>query len=199
MKLLYYHLLLNNLSLFFFRCSDPLYLLEFYAARVALHNKDLAQFGGIDKDFWIRTEDLLMRSKRGYQLSDFARIAWLYSETKMGTNIFWQELEEQILTKASQFKKLDDNGNTLSKVIHSFAKIDRNSDLFWNLMTQTVTQVQELNQVSFKNELSILSSIINISESFTKQIFTSFKNKYLTNNQFTIETLDDAINLMQVL
>ena len=62
-KIIYFHVMLENLSLFFFKCVDPIFVLEFYAQKVASGSKEISQFGGMDRDFWIRTEDLLMRSK----------------------------------------------------------------------------------------------------------------------------------------
>jgi hypothetical protein len=67
MKQIYY-IMLENLSLFFYKCEDPVYLLE--------KCKIFAQ----EKDFWIRVEDLLMRSKSTFTVLDLARITKVYSE-----------------------------------------------------------------------------------------------------------------------
>ena len=69
MKTIYF-IMLENLSLFFYRCLDPIYVLE--------------RFKGLssERDFWIKVEDLLMRAKGDYSIEQLSRITKLYSEIK---------------------------------------------------------------------------------------------------------------------
>ena len=41
MKTIYYSVMLNNLSLFFYKCVDPIYVLEFYAYKVSKEQKEI--------------------------------------------------------------------------------------------------------------------------------------------------------------
>jgi hypothetical protein len=91
MKVVYYHFMLPNLSLFFYKSSDSVYLLEFFSHKISKGDKEFTSL--TDKDFWVRTEDLLMRVKQKYNVQDMARIAHVFSKINMGTNLFWQEIE----------------------------------------------------------------------------------------------------------
>ena len=51
-----YFMMLENLSLFFYKCEDPIYVLE-KCAHLSKEN-----------DFWISVEDLLMRSKNDFSI-----------------------------------------------------------------------------------------------------------------------------------
>ena len=42
MKIIYFNVMLPHLSLFFYKCIDPIHVLEFYTAK----NKEINEFGG---------------------------------------------------------------------------------------------------------------------------------------------------------
>lgn len=78
---------------------------------------------------------MLMRSKSQYTLTDLCRISQIFSSTQMGTNVFWQELEEQMLIKASGFKTNQDKGQQLTQMIVNFAAQQRTSNMFFSIIT----------------------------------------------------------------
>ena len=69
LKILYFHVMLDHQSLFFYKCKDTMYILEFFAmkAQASESKQNFVEFG-MNKDFWIRNEDLLMRSKDNFSI-----------------------------------------------------------------------------------------------------------------------------------
>jgi hypothetical protein len=102
-----YFMMLENLSLFFYKCEDPIYILEKCA--------HLSQ----ENDFWISVEDLLMRSKKDYSIEQLSRICLMYAKISQGSNVFWQEIEDLLMVKSASFK--NDSSNALVNVITSFS------------------------------------------------------------------------------
>jgi len=65
-------------------------------------------------------EDLLMRNKKSYSLYESATICKIYGDINMGTNLFWQEIEELMIVQSAKFKELNDlkvGGNSADALI----------------------------------------------------------------------------------
>ena len=122
MRMIYFHVMLENLSMFFYKSDDSIYMLE---ALLSQLNQASSQLQAIDKDFWIRSEDLLMRQKKDFDIGQLSRIAKVYSSISQGSNVFWQELEKQLLIKSSNFKNQDPNGKHLVNVVEAFCRANR--------------------------------------------------------------------------
>ena len=82
MRMIYFSVMLENLSIFYYKCIDPFYILESY---ISSHDTNQP----IDKDFWIKSEDLLMRQKSNFTISQLSRLAIIYSGINQGSNVFW--------------------------------------------------------------------------------------------------------------
>ena len=80
------------MSLFFFRSR---HLFKVLSA--------LADFRPGERDFWIKTEDYVLRVKTQYSIEDVCQLIKIYSKLNP-SHLFWQEIEQILLAKSSDFR-----------------------------------------------------------------------------------------------
>lgn len=85
--------MLKSMSLFFFKCRHLLLVL-----------KSLTEVRPNERDFWLRTEDYILRVKNQYSVSEISQIVSIYSKVKP-SQLFWIEVEQILLSKSSEFRK----------------------------------------------------------------------------------------------
>ena len=67
-----------------------------------------------------------MRQKDKFSSGQLSRLAIMYSRINQGSNVFWQELEKQLLIKSSHFKiEGEEVDEYLINVIESFCRGNR--------------------------------------------------------------------------
>jgi hypothetical protein len=57
----------------------------------------------LERDFWLKTEDYILRSKNYNTAQEIGAIVKLYSKVNP-SQLFWQEIEQLIASKSSDFR-----------------------------------------------------------------------------------------------
>lgn len=80
---LYFTCLVRHTSLFFFKSKHLHTVLHRLATSTGFVN---------ERDFWLKTEDYVLRVKNQYTVNDIATIIQIYSKVNP-SQLFWQEIE----------------------------------------------------------------------------------------------------------
>ena len=92
-------------------------------------------------EFWYKIEDLLLRMKKDFKVTQVVEIAELYSQMGRGSQIFWGEIEDFLLINSSEFKHLKDH-LLIYRVILAFHKVGRTNETFWKILSQLYEEFQ---------------------------------------------------------
>ena len=111
MNALYYGQMLPHTSLFFFRCSQ----LERVLDAMARHPKY-----GKERDFWIKSEDMIIRQRDQFDVNKLCRIAHIYSKVNP-SQLFWVEIESILLSKSTEFAQTKESATSLYLISNALA------------------------------------------------------------------------------
>lgn len=129
-------------SLFFFRSRHLFKTLEL------LVNDDRYRK---EKNFWQKSEDLILRVKGQYSLEEIAQVCKIFCHVPV-SQIFWAEMEKLVLSLSAGFKGRRD---LLIPVVRAFR--NRNSEIFWKVFSGHIKGIKdELNFEDFVLVLDVL-------------------------------------------
>jgi hypothetical protein len=81
----------------------------------------IAEIKQSDRDFWLRSEDFVLRMKNQLTLSDICELLeHVYSKVN-ASHLFWMELETLVLARSSDFRK-EQNTRFLLPIVRLFSK-----------------------------------------------------------------------------
>ena len=117
---IYFTCLLKNTSLYFFRSRHLFRVLE-----------SLADLRPGERDFWIKSEDYVLRVKTQYSIEDICRIIKIYSKVNP-SHLFWMEIEQLLLAKSSDFRS-GANSTFLIELCQTMRQ--RQNETFWRVFS----------------------------------------------------------------
>ena len=118
---IYFTCLLKNTSLFFFRSRHLLRVLTC-----------LTELRPGERDFWIKTEDYVLRVKTQYSIEEICQIIKIYSRVNP-SHLFWMEIEQLLLAKSSDFR----SGSKAPLLIELCQNMQqRHNETFWRVFSR---------------------------------------------------------------
>lgn len=85
--------MLQHTSLFFFRSQHLEKVLDTFSRHPKFQR---------ERDFWLKSEDMILRQREQYDSHKLCRLASIYSRVNP-SQLFWVEIEQVLLSKASDF------------------------------------------------------------------------------------------------
>ena len=176
---LYFTVLLHFPSLFFFRSRHLFETLHFMA-----HDEIYLK----EKNFWQKSEDLILRTKGQLSTQQLAQVVDIYSGVPV-SQVFWNEMEKVILSNSADFRG---HKTMILQVVSAFA--NRSKETFWKVFSVQIIAVSD--QLTFDEFIQVLD-VLDYSNGET--LFDTFVKKFFIDEQFRFrDDLDQVLALARI-
>ena len=163
---LFVNVIKEQCSLYFYKCTDILHV---------MHLLSKVRFIRQQAEFWYKIEDLLLRMKRDFKVTQIVQIVELYSQMERGSQLFWGELEDYLMINSSEFRLLDKK--FIQRVIIAFNKVGRTNETFWKVFSQLYEEQQ--NAYSFEDRIALMNVFADHASFMTMHLYKQFESAYL--------------------
>lgn len=155
---LYFTVVVPYPSLFFFRSR---HLFE----TLSILSKDETYLK--EKNFWQKSEDLILRTKNQLSTEQLVQVIKIYSGVPV-SRVFWSELEQLLLSKSADFRGHKD---FLVPVVAAFA--NRSKETFLKVFSGHINKIGE--ELSYEEFVPVLDALDHANGA---ALFELFANKY---------------------
>eukprot|EP00347_Sterkiella_histriomuscorum_P019390 403341811 len=164
---LFTYLMKDNLSLYFLKCEDIVYVLELISS---------LRFVRSHKDFWLRTEDYIMRMKQQLKVPDLVKLQEIYLvQTKLGSQVFMQEIESILMKQSSDFRKYDKQ--YLIRAIMNYNIRNQHGTTFSKVFSSLYCEIQH--EMNYSEHLQMISCFADMSVLMSQSLYQTFAKEHL--------------------
>lgn len=141
-----------------------------------------------EKNFWQKSEDLILRSKGQFSTKQLVEIIKIYNEVPV-SRVFWNEMEQLLLSKSADFRGHKD---FLVPIVGAFA--NRCKETFLKVFSGQVNNISS--ELSFDEFVIVLDALDHANGS---ALFQLFGNKYFIEQQFKfVDNLEQVLALARI-